>query len=216
MRFGLWRIDMSLGINGGRRIVFVAVLIFFQSSVFSQTSEQISKAKSFVETGEARLQSQRLSQKVHDLSFMTIAAYVSGDSEKAAKFALDIKKDVEDLTFASASTANRAIHTSNTILGLIALDGDKVSEAGAFLIASGSLKGSSPSLKVSGPNMLLAKRLLERGEKDTVIKYLDLCGSLWERDNGSLQMWKAQIKNGEIPDFGAQLRRHYDEWQYIN
>ena len=61
-----------------------------------------------------------------------------------------------------------------------------------------------------GPNMTLAKELIEKGEKDAVLQYLDLCAKFWKSgkespDGGELEKWKAQVRKGELPNFGANL-----------
>jgi hypothetical protein len=56
-----------------------------------------------------------------------------------------------------------------------------------------------------GPNVSLAKDLLEKGERDAVIQYLELCRKFWKLDNGRLDQWIKEIKAGKVPQFGANL-----------
>ena len=72
------------------------------------------------------------------------------------------------------------------------------------LLASGRTKGS-PTLDSFGPNMSLAKDLLERGEREVVLEYFKLCSAFWKRGADRLDAWTAEIKQGQIPDFGANL-----------
>jgi hypothetical protein len=53
--------------------------------------------------------------------------------------------------------------------------------------------------------MSLAKDLLEKGEKDVVLQYLDLVNSFWSMGRTDIAKWKEEIKAGRIPDFGANL-----------
>jgi hypothetical protein len=53
--------------------------------------------------------------------------------------------------------------------------------------------------------MILAKELAEKGERDAVIQYLDLCRNFWQMDGGKLREWQAIVKDGLVPDFGANL-----------
>jgi len=53
--------------------------------------------------------------------------------------------------------------------------------------------------------MSLAKELLEKRERDTVVQYLDLCARFWTSDYGQLAKWKSEIRAGRIPNFGANL-----------
>ncbi len=65
------------------------------------------------------------------------------------------------------------LHKAHTYLGLIALEENDIEEAKKNLILSGAIEGS-PQLKSFGPDMILAKKLLERGEKQIVLHYLRL------------------------------------------
>jgi hypothetical protein len=71
-----------------------------------------------------------------------------------------------------------------------------------YLIASARTTGS-PVLGSFGPNMSLAKELLEQGEKEAVLEYLGLCASFWKNDK--LTTWVQQVNQGWIPDFSANL-----------
>lgn len=50
---------------------------------------------------------------------------------------------------------------------------------------------------------MLAKELLELGQKDVVLEYFELCGNFWK--NANLQKWTEIVKNGSIPEFGGNL-----------
>ena len=97
-----------------------------------------------------------------------------------------------------------AIHDSHNILGRVALRRGDIDAAKKHLIQAGRTKGS-PQLDTFGPSMVLAKELLERGESETVLEYLDLCKVFWEMDYGALDKWKTEINNGRVPDFEANL-----------
>ena len=56
-----------------------------------------------------------------------------------------------------------------------------------------------------GPNMSLAKDLLEKGERDTVLQYFELCRKFWTMDYGKLDEWSQEVRAGKIPRFGANL-----------
>ena len=98
-----------------------------------------------------------------------------------------------------------AIHKANLYKGLIALEYGKPDEAAAFLHASGNTPGS-PQLDTFGPNMLLAKALLDHGHKQVVLEYIEQLRDFWGMHDGKLDQWKAQIENGENPNFGANLK----------
>ena len=97
-----------------------------------------------------------------------------------------------------------AVHKANLALGRLALHDGDIEQAKHYLIEAGKTPGS-PQLNSFGPNMLLAKELLEKGETATVLEYLDLCAKFWRSDFGSLSTWKKVIAQGKQPNFLANL-----------
>jgi len=105
------------------------------------------------------------------------------------------------------------IHKANTILGCVALRRDDLEKAKQYLIQSGKTPGS-PQLNSFGPSFLLARELLEKGQKETVLQYLDLVAVFWANPEKKsprfkplaqehaqlLSKWKQEIKDGKIPD----------------
>ena len=98
------------------------------------------------------------------------------------------------------------IHHGNIILGKIALASDDLDEAKKRLIEAGKTPGS-PQLNSFGPDMALAKELLQKGEKDVVLEYLELCSKFWKSGKERLDKWSVVVKDGKIPDFGFNLKR---------
>jgi hypothetical protein len=98
-----------------------------------------------------------------------------------------------------------AVHKMNIVAGRIALQEGKIEEAKMYLISAGKTKGS-PQLNSFGPDMTLAKELLEKGEGEVVIQYFNLCSVFWKREFSSLNKWKEIVQKGEIPEFGANLK----------
>jgi hypothetical protein len=97
-----------------------------------------------------------------------------------------------------------AVHKANLALGRLALRDGSKEEAKGFLLEAGKTPGS-PQLNSFGPNMVLAKEMLERGNRDAVLEYLDLCSKFWSSDFGALKRWKALIAEGKQPNFAANL-----------
>jgi outer membrane lipoprotein-sorting protein len=97
-----------------------------------------------------------------------------------------------------------AIHDGHMVLGRLALLRGDVTTARRELLEAGKTPGG-PSLDTDGPNMSLAKDLLEIGEADVVREYLCECASFWKRPQ-ILDGWIAAIDHDEVPDFGAHLR----------
>jgi hypothetical protein len=77
--------------------------------------------------------------------------------------------------------------------------------AGQYLLKAGDTPGS-PRLNGSGPDVTLAKELLEKGEAPVVLQFLALCKNFWKRDQGKLDEWTSAIRQGGIPEFAQNLR----------
>jgi tetratricopeptide (TPR) repeat protein len=90
---------------------------------------------------------------------------------------------------------------ANTILGRVALRSGDVADAKQYLLASSGPEAAA-DVAFSGPSMVLAKELLERGERDAVLLYLQNCLSLWPRGENVLQIWISEIEKGKTPNFG--------------
>ena len=103
-------------------------------------------------------------------------------------------------------TANygNAIQDANLVLGRLALRAGKIKAAEEYLIAAGKSPGS-PQMDSFGPNLTLAKDLLDKGERETVLEYFMLCHRFWKMDRGRLEDWMQQVMDGMNPDFGANL-----------
>jgi len=106
--------------------------------------------------------------------------------------------------FTSNWNYGNAIHDGNMVLGRIALKEGRIDDAKARLLAAANTTGS-PTLNSFGPNVSLAKDLLEKGETDTALEYFNCCRKFWRGDFGKLDQWTKDIKEGRAPDFGANL-----------
>jgi len=97
-----------------------------------------------------------------------------------------------------------AVHKGNIVLGRVALRRGDINAAKYHLLASGRTPGS-PQLDSFGPNMTLAKELLERGERTAVVAYFNDCSRFWKMDWGKLKQWAVLAEKGIVPDFGPNL-----------
>lgn len=107
-----------------------------------------------------------------------------------------------------------AIADANQVLGQIALSKGDVKEAKKHLLASADSKGS-PQLDSFGPSFILARELAEKGERETVIAFLDSVARFWANPDDrtesnsksiasehlkQLESWKEQLRAGKVPD----------------
>ena len=206
----------------GRPLAISAFVILFATSALSQVDfETQALARSTIASIESSLE--RETERFHrfrEFSYLPSAALAAGDTELAAKYAKELltKADgVSHIGTFETSKVNEAIHISNTVLGLVEFDKGDIARARDHLLASARLEGLTPPVLASfGPTMLLAKKLLEKGETETVIEYFDLCARFWLFGDERLEIWKATAANGKMPDFGPSLHTGLYTWKYRN
>ena len=143
---------------------------------------------------------------IHKLPELAKAAFAAGELEHARNYATELlqKSASPDLPEFFREHNGNAIHYGNLILGRIAFQSGDVEQAKRHLLASAESSGS-PNLNSFGPNMSLAKDLLEHGEREVVLAYFQRCAIFWTSGKDQLEEWTAEIKNGVIPHFGANL-----------
>ena len=129
-------------------------------------------------------------------------AFNAGEYQKAEKYAQELLKIAEP--HPTDQNYGQALHDGNMILGRLDLKQNNIAKARIHLLKAGHTPGGG-TLSSFGPNMSLAKDLLERGEKATVIEYLQLCKNFWSYPRNPIDTWLQAIQAGKIPDFGANL-----------
>jgi hypothetical protein len=95
-------------------------------------------------------------------------------------------------------------HHGHLVLGRIALRKGDLETAKSQLLLAGETPVSIV-LSPSGPGMQLAKLLLDRGERDVVLSYLELCIKSWGFPNFQLADWFVTVSKGRMPHFGPSL-----------
>ena len=133
------------------------------------------------------------------LTSLAKSAFAAGLNDDAKKFATMMLDDDAE----GWNRGNR-IHHGNLILGQIAISDGNIDEAKSRLLLAGKTNGS-PQLNSFGPNMLLAKELLERGQTEVVLEYFELCKKFWKMGNRNLKLWSDDVKSNRIPQFGGNL-----------
>lgn len=141
------------------------------------------------------------------------AALEANETELAKQHATEtLRKNTDDTN----DNYGNVIHNANQILGRCALREGKLADAKEYLLKAGATPGS-PQLNSYGPQLQLARELLEKGEKETVLQYLDLVSKFWTSDSEESALgkqvstehaaliagWKREITEGKIP-IGAQ------------
>jgi len=139
------------------------------------------------------------SDRMYLLENLSRTAFEAGEPAKAEKYAKEL------LVIADRHSGEElfgpAVHYGNIILGRLALKNGNMELAKSHLIKAGHTPGGG-TLTSFGPSMSLAKGLLEKGEKDAVIQYLELCKKFWTYPQNPLDNWIQTIKAGGTPQFG--------------
>ena len=140
---------------------------------------------------------------------LAVAALEAGQLDAARKHAteaLAANTNVKNWNYGNI------VHEMNEVLGRAALRAGNRDEARRALLAAGATPGS-PQLDSFGPHFVLAREMLDKGEKDVVIQYLDSVGKFWGHDDPKqphrsamakeqaalLAKWKQEIRAGKIP-----------------
>ena len=133
---------------------------------------------------------------------IAMAALYSGDMAGAEGYAREVLADIS--RFPNFSSGDATFY-GNLVLGSVALKRDHdVGAAKTWLLAAGKTVGT-PALDTFGPNMSLAKDLLDAGERDAVLQYFDECRSFWKDGVEKLNQWTDKVRQGSMPTFGANL-----------
>jgi len=140
-------------------------------------------------------------ERFYALGDIAADAFEAGDLTKAEQYASELLQSAQDK---KNWNYGNAVHKGHILLGRIALQRGDISSAKEHLLAAGETPGS-PQLNSFGPNMTLAKELLEKGERDAVLTYLQSCLKFWKMGGDKLQSWVTTVKGGGIPDFGGNL-----------
>jgi hypothetical protein len=126
---------------------------------------------------------------------------LAGEMAQAAFKVGDFAGAVELAKIHLLSGDRTAMQRANTILGRVAIRSGDLQSAKQYLLdSSGAQAGKDVAL--SGPTMILAKELLEQGEREAVIQYLNNCLILWPHGDNVLQIWIEDVKKGKTPNFG--------------
>jgi hypothetical protein len=203
-----------------RGVLFVTFALSTASSAAAQgpsgSGEDAARAIGAIE-GQL-LNTTDLHQRYRLLRSLPSAALAAGDVEKAEASAKELLKVGEEIDKASrykSPILSDTTHIGNTILGLIELKRGNTASAKEHLLSSARFTREAHPVHMSfGPSMALAKALADRGEREVVIEYLDLCAKFWKNEDGRIEKWTQVLKDGGTPEFGGNSRYAVDEWRF--
>jgi hypothetical protein len=98
----------------------------------------------------------------------------------------------------------RNVYDINDALGREAFVRGDFKTAGEYLLKAADIPAGTPgatTLRCAGPNLWLAKSLLDAGYREVVLKFLEECRQFWTQPaEGQLEQWIAAIRSGASPD----------------
>jgi len=98
------------------------------------------------------------------------------------------------------------LHILHTVAGIISLGAGKLAEACGYLAESVRVcqRDGVACLRCRSraPNLMLAERLLEHGEKAAVVEYLIQCQDVWRHFEGPIAAWVGAIQNDQETHLG--------------
>jgi tetratricopeptide (TPR) repeat protein len=185
-----------------RTCALLAHLHDMDGMMADSAEEKLALAQKALALRERALNKATREERFNALEDLATTAFEAGDIPKAQQYATELLESAPQ--FKANWNYGNAIFKGNFVLGRIALRRGDTVGARERLIAAGNTPGS-PQLDSFGPNMTLAKELLEKGERDAVITFLQACGKFWKMGADQLPNWIATIKGGGMPDFRMQL-----------
>jgi tetratricopeptide (TPR) repeat protein len=136
------------------------------------------------------------SDRLDCLMQLSHLALLTGDSPRA-KWAAE-KSLLEAEMYKDDWNYGNVVHAANIVLGRIMLQEGDTERARQYLLLA-SYSDGSPQLSTFGPDFTLAKELLEAGDRDSVLLFLEKCKVFWQLGSEKLEKWSKAIRVGQIP-----------------
>jgi hypothetical protein len=132
------------------------------------------------------------------LPVLASLAFEVKDDQAAKTYAtqaLDVAEQRSDI-IEGIAVGPQAIHDANDVLGRIALRVGDVQLAQEYLLKAAATPGGG-SMSALGPRMTLAQALLDHGERDVVLEYLEKIKTSWKSGGVQLDHWTVAIRKGK-------------------
>jgi len=97
--------------------------------------------------------------------------------------------------------SSAAIYTGNLVLAQAALDADDIANAGRYLLEA----ATTTAIQEKAPDFSVARILLDRGERDTVLEYFRRARNFWPQGGPLLDRWESAVHAGRRPNFNQRL-----------
>lgn len=199
------------------RIAIVSALVLFAAASSAGAQGKVTEdPNTFLANHEPELAQADSAKKFYLISNLAPAALAANQVEKARTYAeqlMTMGQSMQNMPGFGQTFLSDGTHIGNMVLGQIAFLNGDVQSAKEYLLKAGEVFGS-PVLGSFGPDMMLAKELIGKGERETVLKYFDLCATFWKSDRGRLADWTQVVKQGGEPNFGSTAGRVFRVWQF--
>jgi tetratricopeptide (TPR) repeat protein len=127
---------------------------------------------------------------------LSIFAAELGDYERAGKYAIEAR---------AFDPISYELYNLRIVEGLIALEAGRTDAAIQALAASidACMTNEYACLEcgIRAPNLELASKLLERGEREEVLKHLLSCKDVWDILGPQIDQWISRVESGVLLDF---------------
>jgi TPR repeat protein len=123
------------------------------------------------------------------------ACFLAGYYGDSLRFTQQLKDNWG--SFGRYTTAGGMLNEYHTLMGRHALREERIREAVGHLSKSVDVKQPSATMVSFGPNTTLARELLQQGENEAVLAYLDRIAEFWKTE--PVQIWKGKINRGRTP-----------------
>jgi hypothetical protein len=139
------------------------------------------------------------------LSVQLADALTADDVHTAEVLAPEVLRQTESLKSTLPSELiGRNIYNAYDALGRSAVERGDYEAAKQCLLQAATTPGTA-NMAGWGPNLKLAKALLDKGYGDTVVMFLTACKSFWNKP--IVDQWIVQIKSGQHPTFAPNIGR---------
>ena len=187
--------------SGGKDSYVLGSMYYQRSLGASNEDERLAlKKKAFELERTAAAELEKTSGPV--LESLAGLALDVGDRAAAEKYANALMNSVPAIP--EEAMRGQMLHKAHIFVGRLELAKGNIDAAKEHLLAAGRVQ-KGVTLSSFGPNMSLAKELLEHGQKGVVLQYLDECAEFWTTGGPRLAKWKQEIEAGNVPEFGANL-----------
>jgi hypothetical protein len=128
-----------------------------------------------------------------------------GDITRAESMAIEVQRLQATLPQKVRFLATYAqnVYNINDALGRSAFKRGDYLTAGDYLLKAADTRGSG-SLSTFGPDLWLAQKLLDAGQRDVVLTFFQRCKNFWP--SPKLDRWITDLQNGQTPDLRSNIR----------